>query len=301
MGKIKASLFGIYKKIIKIFSGYGLTNIFLIRAIHNFISLRLKSGFAVINGHKMFLDNKDPLSLSVEKEYEPLATRIVSKIIKPGDAILDLGANIGYYTLLFAKMAGINGKVYAFEPEPEIFGILKKNVNENGYKNVILEQKAVSDKNTTGKLYLRADNRGDNRIYDSRDGREFIDIGLIRLDDYFSDNKIKIDFIKMDIQGAEILALSGMRRLLTENNPVIMMEFWPIGIKRSGGEPKECLNILRSYGYDYYFLSEDEAGLKKIANEKLLKNYTLENKRYANLLCVKNINKNNIINELLLR
>lgn len=288
-----------YKKIKKFFSGYGLSNFYVIRAAHNFIVSCLKSRFAIVHGHKMFLDPRDSLMLSLGEEYEPLATAVVKKLVKKGDTILDIGANIGYYTLLFAKLAGENGRVFAFEPEPENFSILKKNIEANGYQNVVLVQKAVFDKNEKIKLYLRDDNRGDHRIYDSGDGRQTIEITSVRLDDYFKNHNGKIDFIKMDIQGAEGAALSGMRNLLKENNPIMLTEFWPFGIQRFGMEAQGYLNMLQNCGFESYFLNDDKKKIEKITNSELFEKYTPENKRYANLLCIKNMaTKDEIINEI---
>ena len=100
----------------------------------------------------MFLDSNDSLRLSINGTYSEYETDVMKKIVKKGDVDLDLGANIGYYTLIFAKIVGKNGKVFAFEPDLTNFTLLKKNVEINGYKNVVLINKAVSDK--TGKLKL---------------------------------------------------------------------------------------------------------------------------------------------------
>jgi tRNA G37 N-methylase Trm5 len=126
----------------------------------------------VVQGHKMYLDSKESLDLSIYGVYEEYETDLIKKEIDRGDVVLDLGANIGYYTLLFAKKVGDEGRVYAFEPDPTNFSLLKKNVEINGYRNVVLIQKAVSNKNGKLKLYLNEDNKGDHRFYNSHDGRK---------------------------------------------------------------------------------------------------------------------------------
>jgi len=196
-------MLSIYKKAVKILSGHGIGNFYPIKVIHSFVISYLKSNFAEVQGHKMFLDSKDSLCLSINGVYEPFETELVKKEIKKGDVVLDLGANIGYYTLIFGKLVGKRGKVFAFEPDPTNFSLLKKNVEMNGYKNVELVQKAVSNKTGKIKLYLCEDNKGDHRIYNSHDGRQSIEIEAIRLDDYFKNYNGAVDFIKMDIQGAE--------------------------------------------------------------------------------------------------
>jgi len=200
---MRKAMLSMYRKVVKVFSGHGLESIYPIRVAHNFILSHLKTTFAEVDGHKMFLDSKDSLSLSIYGIHEPLVTELVKKEIKKGNVVLDIGAHIGYYTLIFAKLVGEEGKVFAFEPDPTNFSLLKKNVEINGYKNVELVQKAVSNKNGKIKLYLSEENSGDHRIYNSHDGRKFIEVEAIRLDDYFKNYNGAIDFIKMDIQGAE--------------------------------------------------------------------------------------------------
>jgi len=118
--------------------------------------------------------------------------------------VVDIGANIGYYTLIFARLVGEQGRVFAFEPDPANFSLLAKNVAVNNYHNVELIQKAVSDQTGNARLYLSPKSTVDHRIYSSNDNRKFIDVEAVRLDDYFLDNNGKIDFIKMDIQGLKV-------------------------------------------------------------------------------------------------
>ena len=92
----------------------------------------------------MFLDEHDSLKLSLYP-YTVEQTDFFKKNIKEGDIVLDLGAHIWYFTCLFAQLVGKSGKVFSFEPEPNNFKLLKKNVEVNGYNQVTIEQKAVSD------------------------------------------------------------------------------------------------------------------------------------------------------------
>ena len=257
------------------------------RVVDNFIVSLLKSDFAEVQGHKMFLDSKDDLRLSIHGVVEPFETELVKKGIKEGDVVLDIGANIGYYTLIFAKLVGEEGKVFAFEPEPENFALLKKNVEINGYKNVILVQKAVSNKTGRTKLYLCEESAGDHRIYDWLDGRQSIEIEVIRLDDYFKDYDGKIDFIKIDIQGAESEAIQGMSNLLDKNKTVkIITEFAPLWLKRSGIEPEEFLKLLQKHDFKLYRV--DKQKIKPLINlRKLLQIYTPENDNFTSLLCLR--------------
>lgn len=281
-------LLSVYRKCVKILSGHGIEKFYLVKVIDDFIFSHLKSSFAEVQGHKMFLDSKDTLRLSINEIYEPLETELVKKEVKKGNVVLDIGANIGYYTLIFAKLVGKDGKVFAFEPDPTNFALLKKNVEINGYKNVILVQKAVSNKTGKLKLYLSEDNLGDHRIYNSHDDRKSVKIEAIRLDDYFKDYDGKIDFIKMDIQGAEGGAIQGMLNLLKKNKLVkIISEFWPWGLKRFGIGPDEYLKLLIELGFKLYEVNEQEKKIKSVNIPKLLEVYTPEKDNFTNLLCIR--------------
>ena len=129
-----------------------------------------KSDFVEIEGRKIFTRNNDGLALSIFKIYEPDQTEIVKKYVHEGDIVIDVGAHVGYYTLLMAQLVGKNGKVYSFEPDPVNFQLLKKSVEINEFENVILIQKAVSDTNEKVKLFLGDDDRAINRIYDAKLG-----------------------------------------------------------------------------------------------------------------------------------
>src|SRR5258708_4633510 len=161
-----------------------------------------------VHGHPMVLheakiDRYISPALRASGIFEPFETELAKVLIKPGDVVLDLGANIGYYTLLFARLVGPAGRVYAFEPEPANCALLKKNVELNGYENVVLVSKAVSNQTGLGKLFLCDFNQGDHRLYDSKDGRPHIEIETVELDRFFHNYGGSFDFIKFDIQGAE--------------------------------------------------------------------------------------------------
>lgn len=241
-----------------------------------------------ILGHDMFLDEKDSLQLSVHGVYEPFQTELAVGLIKKGDVVLDIGANIGYYTLIFAREVGPQGRVYAFEPEPTNFAILKRNVEINGYENVIMVPKAVSNETGRIRLYLCEENWGDHRIYDSGDGREWIEVEAVRLDDYFDGYRGPVNFIKMDIQGAEAKALQGMAGLLERNRHLTMMtEFWPAGLKKCGTDPQEYLKSLVDHGFKVLHINEQSRRAEVVVVRNLLDLHAPERGSYTNLLCLR--------------
>jgi FkbM family methyltransferase len=204
----------------------------------------------------MYLDPNDSLYLFINEIYEPYETELISSIIKPGSVVLDIGANIGYHTLLFAKLVGQSGKVFAFEPDPANFRLLEKNVSVNGYPNVALEQKAVSNRNEKKKLYLHESNPMMHTIFKSqqRSGLDSVEIDTISLDNYFSNYGGKIDFIKMDIEGSEYTALEGMQTILQRQNDIkLLVAFNPSAIREYGYKPEQQIDLLVSNGFTVYF------------------------------------------------
>jgi len=289
MAILRKILWVIYDKSIKPFTGYGIGKLYPIKAFHKFIVSRITARFTVVDGNKMFLDPEDAMRLSITGIHEPLETAIVKKQIKKGDVVLDIGANIGYYTLIFSRLVGKMGRVYAFEPDPCSYALLKKNVEINECSNVVLLQKAVSNKSVKIKLYLCEYNSMDHRIYDSHDNRKFVEIDAIKLDDYFKNYHKKINFIKMDIQGSEGVAVQGMSYLLKKNKTVkIITEFWPTALKKAKTQPKDFLNSLSKQGFKFFDVNEQKMKIKPITVAEVLKTYDIENEEvFTNLLCIK--------------
>lgn len=287
--KPRKIIFAVYIKYTKLLSKLGMLKFFPIRVIDRLIGSLIKMDHAEVHGHHMYLGTEDSLNLSIFGVFEPFQTEIVKKEIKKGDTVLDIGANIGYYTLLFAKLVGEGGKVYAFEPDPINFGLLKKNVELNGYQNVVLIQRAVSNKAGKIKLYLCENNSGMHRIYKSKFCRRFIEIESIILDEYFKGFDKKINFIKLDIEGAEAVAMEGMSRLLQANKDIkVITEFAPVSIKEFGAEPERYLkNVLLNHGFKLYEINENKNKIEPVTIDRLLKVYTPKNELFTNLLCIK--------------
>jgi FkbM family methyltransferase len=236
----------------------------------------------------MWLDDKDTLELATHEVYEPFETGIFKREIRPGNTVLDIGANIGYYTLIAARLVGPRGKVYAFEPDPTNFRILQKNVETNGYTNVVLVNKAVSNKNGKIRLYLNPANRGDHRVYDSKDGRPSLEIEVIALDRFFKPLDKKIHFIKMDIQGAEASAFEGMKGLIRGNKGLkLVTEFSPASLKLAGSRPESYLKSLKSMGFSLLEISEKKKSIQPVKPAQLLKRPWGGSEDYTNLFCSK--------------
>jgi len=218
---------------------------------------------------------------------EKFETELIEKVLRKGDTFLDIGANLGYYTLIAAKIVGNEGKVFAFEPESNNFALLKRNVEMNGFKNIVLVNKAISNKSGKAKLFLSKERNvfGGHSLYNNEwlnaKENDFVTVDIITLDEFFKDYDGDIDIIKMDIEGAEGLALQGMQNLLRKNKNVkIFTEFSPIGLKASPIGPKEYLNMLMNFGFKIYEINEEKKKLESI------KTYIL-NMNQTNLLSIK--------------
>ena len=227
-----------------------------------------------VRGIKMYADVRGYNGLgpgSIHGAYEKGETELVKKTVREGMAVVDIGANIGYYTLIIAKIVGGKGKVYAFEPDPENYRLLVKNIELNGYDNVIPMQKAVSNRTGTTELFLHPVDMGSHRIYNSNDGRESIKIEMVSLDEFFEGKENKVDVIKMDVEGAEIAALQGMKNILQNNDDVkIFTEFSPAATRTFGYSPEEGLNELIKSGFKLYHINDLKGETTPVSIDSLM-------------------------------
>jgi len=295
MNQPKKITLNAYRKILRQFSfGWGISKYWPFRKILKQIESSFIESSVKLQDHTMFLDQNDNLGLSINPVYGESDTKIVKQIIKPGDVVLDIGANIGYFTLIFAKLVENSGKVFSFEPESKNFKILKKNIEVNGYSNVVLEQKIVSNNDGQTTLYI-SDKAGSHRIHQPDNYVESIDIDCISLDNYAQRNSIKkIDFIKIDVEGAEFNVLQGLQKIINSNkNITLLVEFSPNQIKSCGIKPTTMIDFLKENNFKIYFTQIQNNQTQLLEFEKIytLKNY--ENKT-INLLCSR-FSLNNII------
>jgi len=227
-----------------------------------------------ISGNRLWLDPRDQgiaSFLLTRGCYEPFEVSIVQRLLRPGACFVDIGANIGLYSVIAAQAVGATGRVHAFEPGPRNFELLQRNIALNNFKDRVTAQEwAIGAESGSCKLYLCEDNLGDHRIVtESNDGRTAIDVPLRTLDEAI-DPKVSVDLIKVDIQGAELLALLGMQRLLSDNfDLAIVAEFWPDGIRRSGHDPLELVNHLYERRFVAYLIDEQRQRLSNLSQDEL--------------------------------
>lgn len=169
--------------------------------------------------------------------------------LKPGQTFLDVGANIGIYSLHASRRLGPEGNIHAFEPTPETFNMLTANISNNRLSNIRTSAKALADK--SGILYLVADGRpasNSTSFHADRDSG-LRQIEAITLDEYRDSNSgMKVDFIKVDIEGGERAFFEGGKRTLSEDKPLILFES-----EHTGPDFPER-KLLRDIGYLLYIL-----------------------------------------------
>jgi FkbM family methyltransferase len=173
--------------------------------------------------------------------------RLISQHVAPGMTVLDVGANIGVYTRFLADLVSPTGKVIAIEPDLENFRRLTRATASN--PAVVALHAAASDATGTCTLYISDSLNVDHHIYASSESREAVTVPAYRIDDLVTPGS-RVDFIKMDIQGAEPIAIRGAERVLMENPGIVLLfEYWPDGIRRSGNDPDQLLTHLRGLGF----------------------------------------------------
>lgn len=186
---------------------------------------------------------------------------------------VDVGANVGLYTGMALRKKNQNAFALSIEPDLQSVKFLKKTIASNNNKNIFLCPIAASENSDKIFLYKNSQNKGDNRIYPDSILDECDAINSDTIDNLCKIHCIKkIDFIKIDVQGAELKALSGGSQILTESPDCILMtEFWPYGLNKCNSCPEDYLIFLQELGFSLFELSGKNLikiiNLKKIINE----------------------------------
>lgn len=211
---------------------------------------------------KLVLEYKNPLSLPLyifdTGSYEENETKIIMECVKENDTILDIGANIGIYTILLNKYK--NCATYSFEPIKYTFNLLKKNIKVNNV-NAKIYNVGLSDKNKVEKFYFNRKEIGASSMRDIRKDKENTSIlkcNVMKLDDFIEKEGItNIDFIKIDIEGAELFALMGGGMNIKKHKPIIFCEMLRKWTKKFDYHPNDIINLLKSFGYVSYAIKEN--------------------------------------------
>jgi len=214
----------------------------------------------VVNEAKMFLNPNDKgisKELANYHEHEPLTTRIMKEIISPGDTIIDIGANIGYFALFESQLVGLQGKIIAIEPSPENVKLLKLNIKENKNENVHVIEAAIGDYDGVGTLYLSEACNWNSLVVQSELGQTgIVEVEVRTIDSLIKSMGVRPSLIRMDIEGYEPKAIKGMLNTINNYAPRLVIELHPQLI---GGEAtRDLILTLQGFGYDVLYAIEKE-------------------------------------------
>jgi FkbM family methyltransferase len=192
--------------------------------------------------------------IAVKRGYEGHVTNVMRPLLQPGMVVVDVGANIGFYTLMAAARVGPSGRVIAFEPSVENCELLKMSLTANNFQHVAVHQVAVADEDGMVGFHMGSSN---GSILRADRGPLPFQVPSVRLDNLLH-NEPRIDLIKMDIEGAEGLALAGMKQLISRHRPIIFTEFSPEALMHhSEVTAEEYLKQLDDLGYDLHVIHYD--------------------------------------------
>jgi len=223
----------------------------IIESVSNF--LHFKSPVAVkVGRHVLFARRFDRIVVMILSKYgllEKRESRLMNALIQPGMKVVDIGANIGYYTTLFSEWVGAHGRVYAFEPECENFAMLSLAVKHGGITNIVLERAGVGSHTGTNYMYINPIHAGDHRMYDACRFEKRVEIQMFSLDDYLVGEE-RVRFIKMDIQGGEYFALQGMKKTLAQQKEIALFtQLEPLLLHEAGCSPRLFMREVMELGF----------------------------------------------------
>ena len=226
----------------------------------------------------MRLDLHDKVSriLYFVGSNEPDEQRFVKSILRPDWVVMDIGAHIGSYTLFMAHLLDpMRGRVYAIEPNPESFATLKYHVEVNHLEHVVLSNVGISASSGELDFFLAgSDNSSMSSLYRSGDGYRPIKVPVRDLEDFTHRTGLsRLDFIKMDVEGAEPDVLEGGRRILTTYRPQMLVEVNGPVLARRRQTPRDLALLLKGLNYQLFRtdrpgteIQPDELGPRDFAN-----------------------------------
>ena len=237
---------------------------FVNRLLGNFLEVRTLDGIRIrlinpLEHHQRMLLFGAP--------YEPEVTVFLREVLRPGMVFIDVGANLGYYTLLGAKRVGSRGQVHAFEPAPLQFQHLTLNVRTNQVANVVLNKCAVADHVGEIQFFVSDGwNQGTHSLGMVQRNMRARQVKCTSLDEYVSEASLdRVDVVKMDVEGAELLVCRGARRMLASLKPaVIVFEACEKWARAVGHSTRDVKGFLEDCGYTMFRL---EAGLAPVRAE----------------------------------
>lgn len=262
------------------------------RLTRRFIAI-FKKNYVPIWGYKLYINPMDTVvsaTLAKTGTWEPFVSKQFIQIAKKARTIVDVGGNIGYFTLLGAACSKSSSNIFVFEPDVVNFQSLTKTVKENKLENVTCEKVAIAQNSGKISLFISPDNLGDHRTFDSGDNRETEVVRVVSLDDYFNEYPHEIDLLKIDIQGYEHFAIMGAKKLFQKKRiKVILSELWPYGLQIAGCNWRNYLKLLEQSGFSLWEVNEEEQLIRRLNKRKIADKILVEAEYSTTVLAVLNV------------
>ena len=273
-----------------------------------YISERLKETdikkIEIFDNNLIFTTRKDNLSLYFNGRdrrgvpfdilnfghYEEEDNYLVFQCVNDGDIIFDIGANIGWYSLLFSKYFS-KAKIFSFEPIYETFKFLKNNIKLNNANNIQAFNYGISNLNGKGGFYYCPEGSviASQKNLVNSDIAKLIDCDLVTLDRFVTENKIsQLDFLKCDIEGGELFALQGGKNAIERFLPIIFVELFHLWTNQFDYHPNDIIYMLKIMGYRCYVpmktKMQEIENLDVIPKNETLNYFFLHNKKHKKLI-----------------
>lgn len=246
-------------------------------------------------GFKLFVDAND-VSLAphliIDGVWEEHVERALRTVVKPGMRVVEVGANVGFFTVFFAHAVGAAGSVDAFEPDPALAALVRDNAEINGFHEVVrLHEAALSDRTGTAEFYTRDRHRGNGTLMPSleqipwnpSDRPGTISVRTTTLDAHVEHTGRRPDIVKVDAEGAEPAVLRGAQALLGDGKPlVLVLEFIPAFLRSTDEDPHAFLERLTGLGFRLRYIEERRRARVVDATPEMLLQ-----RRYSELLLVR--------------
>ena len=217
-------------------------------------------------GAKMLVDTRDAAIapwLVLDGLWEPHVTSWLQETLQRGQVFVDVGANVGYFTLLGASLVGDSGRVVAVEAHPQLADVLQRNVVINGYYGyVTTHNRAAWSEDTQLQFHVRTNFAGNSSAgtIDAEglrrlgDTEQVLTVDAVRLDELLADLP-RVDVMKIDVEGAEVHAITGLARTVEANPDMIIMFEWARAqIESVGDTPRQLTDLMSSYGFKFRLL-----------------------------------------------
>lgn len=220
--------------------------------------------------------------------WEPLETDFFISRLKPGSFVVDAGANFGHYALVASNLVGPDGLVVAFEPFPRNFELLRANASLLPIQNVVAEQAGLADKSGAMDLITDEENPGGHSFNPNLIWKagEKISVPVYALDDYIEERCVnrRLDVLKSDTQGYEWRLVSGARKTILRDKPLVLCEVAPAALKEIGDSHQELLRFFEEAGYSILVVDRGKDALVPLGYDALRRHFDETGREFEDVI-----------------